>query len=172
MMDNTTPENTTSAPRLDMALLYARIEQDRRERASRTRETRAAVLVFLRDAGIEQVEATYDAYGDSGNIETVTLLPALLVQAASEAAGAVPCATAATSQGEAGLDAPKEVWITAEQERQISDLLWDVVYDLHPGFENNDGAYGEISWDIRADSITIEHAERFTDTNHFTHEGV
>jgi hypothetical protein len=51
-------------------------------------------------------------------------------------------------------------------------LLWDVVYDLHPGFENNDGGDGEVEWDVSADKMQIEHRERFTDYNSYSHEGV
>lgn len=110
------------------------------ERQTRIAQQRHDVIGKLRLAGVEAVDATYDAYGDSGNVDDVTLTP--------------------------------EVTLDDAVMMDLRDLLWAVVYDLHPGFENNDGGMGEISWDVVADKISVEHAERFTDLNHYSHEDV
>lgn len=54
----------------------------------------------------------------------------------------------------------------------LGDFAWDVAYFFHPGFENNEGGYGEVIWDIARDTISLDHAERFVDTNHSYHEGI
>lgn len=60
----------------------------------------------------------------------------------------------------------------SDLEMRLKDFLWQVAYNLHPGFEINDGGYGEISWDIKVDRIDVDHSERFTDTNEYSHEDV
>ena len=55
---------------------------------------------------------------------------------------------------------------------RLQDMLWSTVYALHPGFENNEGGYGDIIWDLATDQIAIEHSERFVDVNSYSHEGV
>lgn len=54
----------------------------------------------------------------------------------------------------------------------LGDFAWDVAYHHHPGFENNEGGYGEMTWDIIADAISLDHADRFVDTSHSYHEGI
>lgn len=54
----------------------------------------------------------------------------------------------------------------------LGDFVWDVAYFHHSGFENNEGGYGELTWDIEADSITLDHADRFIETHQTLHEGI
>ena len=55
-------------------------------------------------------------------------------------------------------------------------LEWDdlVAYDFlsetHGGWENNDGAYGEFSFDVAARTITLDYNERYTATEFYSHE--
>ena len=55
---------------------------------------------------------------------------------------------------------------------RLCDFLWSVAYNLYPGFENNDGGCGDIIWVIETDVIDVEHQERFTDYNNYSHEDV
>lgn len=84
--------------------------------------------------GVVRVEARYNGYGDSGNIEDVTLTP----EAAS---------------------------LETDLKVKLEDLLWGTAYDLHPGFEINEGGDGEIDWDVTKDAMSIEHREHFTQSN-------
>jgi hypothetical protein len=65
---------------------------------------------------------------------------------------------------------PVTVMIETAQEEALRDFIWSMAYALHPGFENNDGGDGEVVWEIDEDKIQIEHRERFTDYNLYTHE--
>ncbi|WP_342672154.1 DUF6878 family protein, partial [Neptunicoccus sediminis] len=40
------------------------------------------------------------------------------------------------------------------------------------GFENNEGGYGTLTWDIAADSITLDHADRYVECSHSYDEGL
>lgn len=39
----------------------------------------------------------------------------------------------------------------------IADFLWDVMYKLHGGFENNEGGRGTVTWDLVSDTIHVIH---------------
>lgn len=59
-----------------------------------------------------------------------------------------------------------------ELQDAIGNFTWDVAYHHHSGFENNEGAFGEMIWDTLTDSITLDHSERFVDTHQSFHEGI
>ncbi len=126
---------------MDWTAINARMEAMARERKEQLVADRKAILVILRQAGIARVDARYDGYGDSGNIEDVTF-------------------------------EPDGVQLAAGKLEELKDFLWAVPYDLHPGFEINEGGCGEVTWDIAGDRIDVDHPERFVETNHYAHEDV
>lgn len=162
-MDETNPAGTGAAApgTFSMTGFTTWLAERETERDAENRVLRAELVAMLRDAGVETVTAHYDAYGDSGNIEEVVLLPEL------------PKVELVAVEAEA--DRPQEDAdhrLTTADASKLDDFLWSTVYGLHPGFENNEGGYGDISWDVTADSISIEHSERFVDVNCYSHEGV
>lgn len=52
-------------------------------------------------------------------------------------------------------------------EEGLSDFLWNRMWDLHAGFENNSGGGGEITWDLHDDVITINHYDT-VETSEYT----
>ena len=60
-------------PQMDYAAMAA---QWRAERETTLKATRAELLAQLRALGISEVTAEYEGYGDSGNVEDVTVQPA------------------------------------------------------------------------------------------------
>jgi len=111
------------------------------EREAANKAARGALLAQLRALGITQVTAEYEGYGDSGNIEDVTVQPV-------------------------GIGLPDDL------STKVGDFAWAVAYDQHPGFENNEGGYGTLTWDIVADSITLDHADRYVECSHSYDEGL
>ena len=67
---------------------------------------------------------------------------------------------------------PDTITLTEEMRRRIEDFGWDFAYALSPGFENNEGGYGTLTWDIAADSITLDHADRYVECAHSYDEGL
>lgn len=126
---------------MDLACINDLMAKMAAERKLSLQGARAEQLKTLTALNISQVDAKYDAYGDSGNIEDITVTP-------------------------------KGVELDDAQETTLSDFLWSVAYQLHPGFENNDGGYGELRWDITRDVIDVDHNERFTDCTSYIHEDV
>lgn len=132
-------ETPTTTPMIDAIDIMAFMEKDKAERDARNAKDRAVLHAFLQSKGVTRVDAQYDAYGDSGNVEDITFTPVI-------------------------------VMIETAQEDALRDFIWSMAYALHPGFENNDGGDGEVVWEIDEDKIQIEHRERFTDYNLYTHE--
>ena len=68
--------------------------------------------------------------------------------------------------------APDTVTLTDELRRRVEDFGWDFAYALSPGFENNEGGYGELTWAIEADKIDVSHSNRYIETETTEHEGL
>ncbi|MEM7730656.1 MAG: DUF6878 family protein [Pseudomonadota bacterium] len=125
-------------PQIDYAEM---MEKWRVEREAALKAARAELIVALRVLGVAQVIAEYEGYGDSGNVEDITLQPS-------------------------------EVTLNDDLTRKLEDFAWSVAYNQHPGFENNEGGYGTLTWDISVDSITLDHADRYVECSHSYDEGL
>lgn len=101
---------------------------------------------LLTTMGVARVEVTYDGCGDSGQIEELHYLNA---------------------KGE-----PLAPSIAEADEERLTQFFYDLLEMRHPGWENNDGAFGEFTWDVAADTLHHTHNMRFTDYETEEHEGL
>ena len=62
---------------------------------------------------------------------------------------------------------PDTITLTEELRRRVEDFGWDFAYALSPGFENNEGGYGELTWSLEADKIDVSHSNRYMALPHF-----
>ena len=67
---------------------------------------------------------------------------------------------------------PDTITLTEGMRRRVEDFGWDFAYAVNPGFENNEGGYGELSWSLEADKIDVSHSNRYIETNTTEHEGL
>jgi len=67
---------------------------------------------------------------------------------------------------------PAGVELTDDLTTKVGDFAWSVAYHQHPGFENNEGGYGTLTWDVGKDSITLDHADRYVECSHSHDEGL
>lgn len=67
---------------------------------------------------------------------------------------------------------PDTITLTEELRRRVEDFGWDFAYALSPGFENNEGGYGELTWALETDKIDLSHSNRYIETNTTEHEGL
>ncbi len=67
---------------------------------------------------------------------------------------------------------PDTISLSEELRRRVEDFGWDFAYALSPGFENNEGGYGELTWSLEADKIDVSHSNRYIATNTTEHEGL
>ena len=67
---------------------------------------------------------------------------------------------------------PDAITLTEELRRRVEDFGWDFAYALSPGFENNEGGYGGLTWSLKTDRINVSHSNRYIETNTTEHEGL
>ena len=121
---------------------------------------KTALFDALAAAGVTHVIVTFDGYGDSGQIENVEVK-------AGDTVLAMP---------EATIEIAEAVWGKPEPDRtavSIADVIERLVYDLltdtHCGWENNDGAYGDLTFDVAERTITLDYNERYTTSDYSQH---
>ena len=51
----------------------------------------------------------------------------------------------------------------------VESLAYDVLEKTHCGWENGDGAYGDVIFDVAEGAITLDYNERFTASENHTH---
>jgi hypothetical protein len=121
---------------------------------------KTALFDALAAAGITTVIVDFDGYGDSGQIESVDArageeereLPAVEIEIASMMWGSA----------------------TIERRRQpvseaIETLTYEILEQKQAGWENDDGAYGEFTFDVAARTITLDFNQRHTESDYSQH---
>lgn len=119
-----------------------------------------ALFSVLAAAAIVTVTVVFDGYGDSGQIESVD---------AYGAAGDLPlpdAKIALASPSHDGVEVVSHVYRTRES---IEQLCYELLEDTHGGWENNDGAFGEFTFDVAAGTISLDHNDRYTAVTSYTH---
>ena len=114
----------------------------------------------LERAGVTKIVITFDGYGDSGQIEDVQ------AKAGDDD----------ITMPNAMIEFATTVWGQPEPERSsvtvataVESLTYDALERTHGGWENNDGAYGAIIFDVADYSITLDYNERYTASEKYTH---
>lgn len=114
---------------------------------------KAAIITPLRDAEIARVEIRFEGYGDSGAVEECAFFDA----AGSEAS--CPHATINPIIGNGAVPDGQSLDAALEQ------LAYLALERHHPGWENNEGAYGTLIIDVAALSFVLDCQLRYTATD-------
>jgi hypothetical protein len=153
-----TDENPAPVPAFDAESWLAK-ERAHAELAQSIRPTNKAVLFdALAGAGIAVVVVTFDGYGDSGQIENIevqgesTELPTVEIEFASVAWGDLEVRHHRLSVREA-----------------LEALAYALLEQTHCGWENNEGAYGEFTFDIADRTVTLDYNERIESSEYTQH---
>jgi hypothetical protein len=156
----TDSSNTTPGPTSPLSEWEAQAALRTQLEAELFSLNKAVLLNALALAGVTQVVVTFDGYGDSGQIENVEVR-------AGDDDIAMPAAE---------IEIAEAVWGQSEPERStvslataIESLAYDVLERTHCGWENNDGAYGDIIFDVAEHRITLDYNERYTSSENYTH---
>ena len=159
MTDKPDPET------IDVAAIVARHRAEQVEYMLRAEELRPANKTALFDAlaaaGITQVIVAFDGAGDSGQIEQID---------ARSGEDTVPLPPDEIMICSAAWGDPGFVARTMTVEQAIEQLAYDFLSDTHGGWENDDGAYGEFTFDVATRSISLDYNERFTSSEYYGHE--
>ncbi len=157
MTDNSDTVLNTNPPLSDwetQAALRAQLE------AELFNLNKAVLLNALALTGVTHVVVTFDGYGDSGQIESVEAR-------AGDSDIAMPSASIEIAEAVWGQSEPKRS--TVGIATAIESLAYDVLERTHCGWENNDGAYGDITFDVAEHTITLDYNERYTASENYTH---
>jgi len=119
---------------------YHQSEQARLEHAKT--HLRDVISPQLRQYGVDNVEAAYSGYGDSGSIDGVHFRDA------------------------AGQRVERTV-IPADLHTSLDNCLYEF---LPAGFEINDGGQGTLTLDTQTAKVTIKHQENYTESRDSTRE--
>mgnify|MGYP003613415137 FL=1 len=159
-----TDTDKPATPEFDMAFSVARFFTERDERNRRAEAVRpdnkTALFDALAAAGITLVTVTFDGSGDSGQIEDIAAQSD--DRTVDLPQGEITIATVAW-----GTD--KVTAISMGVEAAIEQLAYDFLSETHGGWENNDGAYGEFTFDVAKGTITLDYNERYTATETYEH---
>jgi len=121
---------------------------------------KGVLFIALALVGITTVTVTFDGYGDSGQIEDVQAR-------ADDDNITIP---------QTQMDFAEAIWGEQEPRRSlvslssaIESLAYAALEQTHSGWENNDGAYGDIVFDVAAQTITLDYNERYTASENHSH---
>jgi hypothetical protein len=127
------------------------------------RWNREWVLEALQAAGIQRVLVTFDGSGDSGQIESV--------EARDPQGAEVQIAEVEVPMKSVYFEHRQIT--TAQQTKSlpeaIEELCYNILGDLHGGWEDNEGAFGEFTIDVAARTIALEYNERFIESISYNH---
>jgi hypothetical protein len=164
MSDNhpITPENQSSpVPATDLTSWFEKDHEYARRADELLPVNKAVLFDAIAAAGVTFVIVNFDGYGDSGQIENIE-----------------------AKAGDAIMELPDErieildpIWGSSEIERQthtigeaIEHLAYAILRQTHEGWENNDGAYGDFTFDVAERTITLDYNERYTSSENYAHE--
>jgi len=75
------------------------------------------------------------------------------------------------------IEITRTTWESPEIERQtltvheaVETLVYDFLRQVHSGWEINDGAYGEFTFDVAERTIKLDYNERYTSSEHYSQE--
>lgn len=155
-----TDTQSTPVPSRDFTVL----DQNNREHARLADESlvanKTALFDALAAAGIEFVTVVFDGYGDSGQIESI------------EARAGDKIFPLPTIE----IEIARAVWGSSEIERltqPIRDAIETLAYDFlgktQSGWGNDEGAYGDFTFDVAARTITLDYNERHMESDYSQH---
>lgn len=121
---------------------------------------KTAIFDALASAGIVSVVVFFDGGGDSGQIESID---------ARDAAGEVPLPDVtvefASPSYSDGIDRR-----TLRLYDAIETIAYDLLRSAYCGWENNDGAYGEFTFDVATSVISLDFNGRYVAVESSSHE--
>jgi hypothetical protein len=121
---------------------------------------KAALFDALAAAGITSILVHFDGSGDSGQIEGIDAT-------AGDQPAEIPNGNIEIAQVRWG--SPDIERTTLSVRDAIENLTYDFLEQTHGGWENNEGAYGEFTFDVVQRTITLEYNERVMTSEYSQH---
>jgi hypothetical protein len=128
--------------------------------AEANRRNKNIVFDALSNAGITHVLVGFDGEGDSGQIDGAASY-------AGDAAADFPATIVTLYRAPSGWDEFVLQEVTLRQ--AVEELCYDYLEQEHGGWENNDGAFGEFTFDVAERKVGLDFNARFTDYSHHSY---
>jgi hypothetical protein len=141
----------------DIILRYAAFQAARAELHA---GNKAKLFAFLAQAGITSLVVRFDGGGDSGQIEEIDARR-------GEEATELPTGDVELLVTNYGAD--RVFAETQPIDRGIETFCYALLASAHDGWENNEGAYGEFTFDIAAGTVALDFNYRVTEIEHHGH---
>lgn len=155
-----TEPNTTPASSFDFAAWEVERRAHEAAQAAIRPTNKAALFAALSATGITCVDASFDGYGDSGQIESID----------AKADGAnTPLPEATVTLNIIGWRDTDSTERTLSVREAIEHFVYDCLAQTHGGWENNEGAFGTFVFDVADQSIILDYNQRFEDITSFEH---
>ena len=120
-------------------------------------ENKRVLFDALEKAGIVLVTVTFDGEGDSGQIENIDFEPAIVLDNS----------TIDISEFSFGSE------LSTKMTQSVSEAVETVCYGLlsqdNGGWENNDGAYGQFTFNVAERTIDLDFNARFTSSECYSY---
>lgn len=154
-------ETPAPVPPIDVESIMARWDAHAQRAAELHPANKASLFAALAAAEITRVTVRFDGSGDSGQIEDIEAI-------AGEEAIALPATTVKIALLDYHQEVP-EILLQPLREA-IETLSYAFLGEIHAGWENSDGAYGDFVFDVAERTITLDYNERFTSSESHSHE--
>ena len=136
--------------------------QDHARRVTEARPANKDTLFgALARAGITKVVVNFDGYGDNGQVERIDVH-------ASEAAAKLPEDQIEFVEPVFG-DPEKVERSTHTVSDAIETFVFAFLEQTHDGWEDNDGAYGDFTFDVGNRTITLDYNQRYSESLYSCH---
>lgn len=149
---------------VDLNAVYERVVERKRQATERYGVNKVAILRAMKAHGIPKLQVTYSGAGDSGCVEGVDALDVGKENVPNLDAIKVPMATVSSRFADGQ-------WIDEVKRKRVSlreaaeTFAYDWLEAKHPGWENNDGADGEIVFDREDGKVFLTHNSHYTETD-------
>jgi hypothetical protein len=128
--------------------------------AEANRLNKTMIFDALLKAGITHVCIAFDGEGDEGQMERAT------AQANGNAVE-FPAGTLSLWETEFGRLELSTCELSLQE--AVEHLCYRCLGDRHPGWEINEGSFGEFTFDVAAREIELDYYGRIVDTEHSSH---
>jgi hypothetical protein len=139
---------------------FEKCQRHAKVQAEANRMNKATVFDLLAQAEIASVTAEFDGEGDSGQINDII---------AYKDREAVPLPDSSVTLLRASWDTGKQEPQQATLYDAIETLCYDYLSQQHGGWEDNDGGFGEFTFEVAERKVELEFNARFSDSTLFTH---
>lgn len=128
-----------------METVLASMKKAQEEQLKATQADKVALIKELAEQGVTQVTIHFDGYDDNGTIEDVVL-----------------------RQGEA--NGERKLGLGDGLRERLEEFAYGALEATYPGWEINEGSFGDVIIEVATATVRVEHAQRVEDVHHSTTE--